>query len=309
VSSDSTLASRHRTIFLSLPLLACLAGCGVSESRPLDGGALADSGLRADAGARLDAEVTPDAGEGSLDADVIADAGVRCDGLDEGRCARTEGCEVRTCPACVGVAFAFCAPVGAPPHDCAKPRCPCDAFGQAECEAAPECHAIYRDPNDCPCDAPGCCATFSRCADGPADCAGLDLSCRAPEPYCAGPYVVAYAGACYEGCVRAEDCAPPPVDCAVTPPVLPAFSQACTQSADCAFELLPVDCCGTARAVGVAASDARRVGRAAMLCAAQLGSCDCLPQGVQTDDGQVVPGAEQVSVSCQRGACRTQAAF
>ena len=55
----------------------------------------------------------------------------------------------------------------------------------------------------CACAALGCCARFSRCADGTAVCtAPRDHLRRASKPYCEGPYVVSYSGSCYEGCVQ-----------------------------------------------------------------------------------------------------------
>ncbi|SRR6266540_7486346 len=76
------------------------------------------------------------------------------------------------------------------------------------CEARADCHAVFTDPHDCACAALGCCSRFSRCADGDhANCKG-PAACDAATPYCEGPFTVAYSGACYEGCVRATDCAP-----------------------------------------------------------------------------------------------------
>jgi hypothetical protein len=78
------------------------------------------------------------------------------------------------------------------------------------CHASAECHSVFVDPGTCGCEGLGCCAQFSRCADGDlADCKGANLACTVSEPFCEGPaYVISYAGACYEGCVVSSDCAP-----------------------------------------------------------------------------------------------------
>jgi len=101
--------------------------------------------------------------------------------------------------------------------------CPAEAFSactsgtacgqvttQAECDARTDCHSVFTDPHNCGCAAIGCCARFSRCADGAlANCNDSNVSCDAATPYCESPaYVVSYSGFCYEGCVRAADCAP-----------------------------------------------------------------------------------------------------
>ncbi|MBN2575051.1 MAG: hypothetical protein JXP73_10860 [Deltaproteobacteria bacterium] len=79
---------------------------------------------------------------------------------------------------------------------------------ESDCEARSDCHSVFRDYADCACATPGCCARFDRCGEGgQADCKGPAL-CKMMEPYCEGPYVVAYVDSCYEGCVRSADCAP-----------------------------------------------------------------------------------------------------
>lgn len=77
-----------------------------------------------------------------------------------------------------------------------------------ECNARGDCHAVFEDLQDCRCAAIGCCARFLSCAQRPtADCDGASQQCMTIEPYCDSPaYVVSYSGACYEGCVRPEDC-------------------------------------------------------------------------------------------------------
>ena len=97
-----------------------------------------------------------------------------------------------------------------PPPDSGIPPVVCTLLTTlADCDARSDCHAVFIDPGTCGCGSVGCCAHFSRCADGgKADCKGPAV-CKAATPFCEGPgYVVAYANACYEGCVRATACAP-----------------------------------------------------------------------------------------------------
>ena len=84
----------------------------------------------------------------------------------------------------------------------------CDAItDQTVCEARTDCHLVFEDPGNCNCLALGCCARFKACAVGAlADCTG-PAACKMMEPFCEGPYVVAHAGSCYEGCARKTDCA------------------------------------------------------------------------------------------------------
>jgi len=86
---------------------------------------------------------------------------------------------------------------------------PCASLSaEADCETRNDCHSVYVDYENCGCEGLGCCAKFSKCAEGSqADCRG-PATCKMAEPRCSGPYVVAYLGTCYEGCVRASDCAP-----------------------------------------------------------------------------------------------------
>jgi hypothetical protein len=85
----------------------------------------------------------------------------------------------------------------------------CSAVTTLEaCDARTDCHSVFTDPRNCACAALGCCARFSRCADGDrAGCTSKGIACEAPVPYCEAPYVVSYAQLCYEGCVRMTECA------------------------------------------------------------------------------------------------------
>jgi hypothetical protein len=105
---------------------------------------------------------------------------------------------------CPGVA---CPPVDAGSVDASGP---CSSATTASaCDARTDCHSVFVDPHDCRCAALGCCARFSTCAEGArAICKNVVFTCTIPQPYCEGPYVLAYANGCYEGCVRMNECAP-----------------------------------------------------------------------------------------------------
>jgi hypothetical protein len=79
---------------------------------------------------------------------------------------------------------------------------------QAACEARADCHPVFVMGDTCGCATAGCCAQFASCAAGnKARCSG-SVMCEVDPPRCEGPYVVAYQGTCYEGCVRKTDCSP-----------------------------------------------------------------------------------------------------
>lgn len=135
-----------------------------------------------------------------------------CPGLDEATCKAHTECRVDTCPGCNGASsFTRCAALNDPPSLCPAILCPvaCAEAGTKDaCEARPDCHSVFVDGRNCACAALGCCARFSRCADGgAAACKAPVITCDAATPYCEGPFVVSYSGSCYEGCVQATDCA------------------------------------------------------------------------------------------------------
>jgi hypothetical protein len=134
-----------------------------------------------------------------------------CDGLAEAACAAAQGCTPMYCGGCQGQIYVGCA-TGSGGHSCPAVICPAPCSTEttlAACDARADCHSVFYDPGTCGCAVSGCCAKFSRCADGAtADCKGGSLACAIRTPYCEAPYVVSYAGSCYEGCVRANACAP-----------------------------------------------------------------------------------------------------
>jgi len=126
---------------------------------------------------------------------------------------------------------------------------------QSACEIRSDCHAVYVDPGTCGCSSPGCCAHFDRCTDGgKADCTG-PATCKIATPFCEAPYVVAFTGTCYEGCVRQTTCALP--TCPQTPPANAASCGAVDFS--CIYE----DCAGAGRTQAVCASGTWTVQNAA----------------------------------------------
>lgn len=84
------------------------------------------------------------------------------------------------------------------------PAAACATLDQDACLARDDCHAAYQVS---PCrNILGYCAEYTACRGGQADCLGPAL-CEIPAPFCAGPYVSSYTGACYGPCVRADQCA------------------------------------------------------------------------------------------------------
>lgn len=80
----------------------------------------------------------------------------------------------------------------------------CGTLDEVGCLARTDCQAGYQLT---PCENVfGYCASYLACAAGPADCLG-PATCERLPPYCAGPYVTSYLGACYGPCVRADQCA------------------------------------------------------------------------------------------------------
>lgn len=137
-----------------------------------------------------------------------------CSILDEASCRQRTDCVARSCPNCNGGSdFLGCSTLTDAILPCPGVACPVPC-GQVTtkdaCEARPDCHSVFVDPHSCACLALGCCAQFSRCADGDlATCKPpAGIACDAAVPYCESPYVVSYTSACYEGCVQAKDCMP-----------------------------------------------------------------------------------------------------
>jgi hypothetical protein len=132
-----------------------------------------------------------------------------CDGLAEAACAMAQGCTPMYCGGCQGQIYIGCG-TGTGGHSCPAVICPPPCSTQttaADCNARADCHSVFIDSGVCDCATAGCCAHFSRCADGPADCRSDNVGCNIAAPSCEGPYVVSYSGICYEGCVLATACA------------------------------------------------------------------------------------------------------
>jgi len=138
---------------------------------------------------------------------------VQCSSLtDEASCRARPDCQAYTCPDCNGGSrFVGCGIPGTgaacPAIACPQPTC-AQVTTKDACEARTDCHSVFVDPHNCTCAALGCCAQFSRCADGDkAMCKATGLACGAATPYCEGPYVISYTAVCFEGCVQSTDCA------------------------------------------------------------------------------------------------------
>jgi hypothetical protein len=95
---------------------------------------------------------------------------------------------------------------------------------RTECDGRNDCHSVFVDPGNCGCAALGCCAKFSRCADGAsAKCSGIAM-CELAPPRCEGSFVRSYTSNCWEGCVSQDKCAG--ADAGVTPPTCPETAPA-----------------------------------------------------------------------------------
>jgi hypothetical protein len=136
---------------------------------------------------------------------------------DEAACKARGDCHGLYCPDCTGGLryFGCGAPGTAIGCDLACPTpVPCaNVTTVAACDARTDCHSVFVDPGNCRCATVGCCAGFSRCADGgKAACKGPTSPgavCMVQPPFCSAPaYVTSYTATCYEGCVRPTECAP-----------------------------------------------------------------------------------------------------
>jgi len=134
-----------------------------------------------------------------------------CDTLDETSCMARSDCKTEYCPDCEGgQRFGLCAGPNEAVACLGCPAPPCDTVATlAGCEARVDCHSVFVDKLSCDCAVAGCCASFSRCADGgKAACKGTP-ACQIGTPYCGAPtFVVSYTTSCFEGCVRPTECAP-----------------------------------------------------------------------------------------------------
>ncbi len=136
-----------------------------------------------------------------------------CNQLSESQCTTRGDCAPGYCPNCGGgQRFVGCAAPGTAfncPLACPAPAACSTVITEAACNARTDCHSVFVDPGTCDCTGSGCCAHFSRCADGAkASCTGTPL-CQIVTPYCdPDAFVVSYTASCYEGCVRPTECGP-----------------------------------------------------------------------------------------------------
>ncbi len=135
---------------------------------------------------------------------------------DQASCAAKSGCRVEHCVQCGVDTFMGCVPANWPDDGPSCPPAPCPPPGACEqldedgCFQRADCHVVYQRGTP-PCS--NCCPIiYSACASGKADCHGTATCGNVPpdcnDAHCAGPYSVAYANGCYEGCVLSQQCAP-----------------------------------------------------------------------------------------------------
>jgi hypothetical protein len=143
-----------------------------------------------------------------------------CAGRDQMTCQATPGCGVISCPNCNGGEnFIGCGIKGeevpCPAIQCPAPPPCADVTTQEGCDARSDCHPVFVENSICACAPAGCCARFSRCADGgKALCKGptgpTPGGCLSQPPFCDGvAYIASYTSTCYEGCVPPSECASP----------------------------------------------------------------------------------------------------
>jgi hypothetical protein len=135
-----------------------------------------------------------------------------CLAFDETTCKGRSDCQPLYCSDCKGgQRFTSCVPPGGGGFSCdGSCPAPCSNLTTlAACDARTDCHSVFFNPTGCGCIGAGCCAVFSRCADGAkATCTGTP-TCQMATPHCEAPaYVVSYTASCYEGCARPTECAP-----------------------------------------------------------------------------------------------------
>jgi hypothetical protein len=175
-----------------------------------------------------------------------------------------------------------------------------DITTQAACDARGDCHSVFVDEKNCACLALGCCARFQACADGDkADCTGPAL-CKMMQPYCEGPYVIAFEGSCYEGCVQQTDCAE-----AACPKAAPANGTPCgSLSQTCTYQ----DCGGAGRTIATCTASAWKVTTSPCATLACQGTSG---PGLVCDAGMVCiitsssGGAPVVTPACVKHTCGT----
>ena len=262
------------------PQAGICAPCSGTGGTGQTGGALGTGG---DAG-------TGGGGGGAVDAGACADGKIWCPGCMAG----TGSCFTGGCP---GVA---CPPPDAGTVDAASGTCG-TLTTQAACDNRSDCHSVFVDPNNCKCSTAGCCAQFSRCANGGrANCNGNNGVCGAKTPYCAGPYVVSYTSTCFEGCVLQSECAG--VDAAVTTPgcpqTAPASGSSCgATSLSCFYD----NCPSTGRTQATCTAGTWSVQTAA------CGSVSCLgsPAVTTCQSGQLCLIVESgtIGVQCVSNTC------
>lgn len=79
----------------------------------------------------------------------------------------------------------------------------------------------------------------------------------------------------------------------------------CKGPADCSIAWVPVDCCGTSRATGVAKAAEPHVLRQLAECR-EVPSCECLAQSTLLDNGERADEPQDIALECRRGRCVTR---
>lgn len=96
------------------------------------------------------------------------------------------------------------------------------------------------------------------------------------------------------------------VGCLGEPDTRLTYDVTCQRADDCSIAWAPLDCCGSAHALGVSKSGEPKLKRELFPCQANA-LCECLAQPTLTDSQERVEQAADVVVGCEQGRCRTHA--
>ncbi len=82
------------------------------------------------------------------------------------------------------------------------------------------------------------------------------------------------------------------------------YEVSCDEPSDCRIGWLSLDCCGSARAVGVAAKAEGRFKRSVAACS-DVPSCECLAEPTVLDSGEKTEQPADIALACRKGRCFT----
>ena len=95
------------------------------------------------------------------------------------------------------------------------------------------------------------------------------------------------------------------VMCVGMPQSFPTFDKHCAAATDCALALHVINCCGSAKAIGINQSEVVRFDRDEKICDAQYPKCGCPTSPPIAEDGKTSTGGNDIKVDCRASACTT----